>query len=275
VPLAAASRGGGRRTRLQLSHGATQRRPLEAQGRPLAAQGLPLLAQGQLLGAQGRPLEAHQQQQLSICRALFEASRWAFQDADIIKLNNATPSLRVFLTRLTRIVTFLLWKSQILDESHLGGGNLEDHSPRIAVVLHEMIGNVRISGNGSASVKPNPVFPLKKTSSSFWLNFLTEKWLQRTFHLWQVLKIHIFPNQCLSTTPPFLCHHQWWFITSKLSSNLSSSLPNWRPKINNHASVEVSYQNWSKHRSNCPLWNYTCSTRSYSCAPESLTSSDF
>jgi len=75
VPLAAASRGGGRRTRLQLSHGATQRRPLEAQGRPLAAQGLPLLAQGQLLGAQGRPLEAHQQQQLSICRALFEASR--------------------------------------------------------------------------------------------------------------------------------------------------------------------------------------------------------
>jgi len=165
-----------------------------------------------------------------------EASHWAFQDADI--------SSWITQHHHCVVASWQDWhaswpscceKSQILDEAHLGGGNLEDHSVRIALVLPEMIGIVRISYNifrisyniarisynivsisyniassSRGNVQPNPVFPLK-TPSSFWLNFSTEKWLQKTFHFWQILKIHIFPNQCLSTTHPLI-------ITSKLKT---------------------------------------------------------
>ena len=154
LPLPAASRGGGRRAWLQLPHGA-------AEGRPLGA----------------RHLLQDPQQQLFL--------------RPLIEMNNATPSLRRFLTRLTSWELLL----SFLNRSALSG----------FLTILQARRKRRLSNQIQYFLSKHPP-----------RHHLVEFFNFKANHFWQILRNHIFPpNQCLSTTHHF-DHFQikvlttWW-----------------------------------------------------------------
>ena len=138
LPLPAASRGGGRRAWLQLPHGA-------AEGRPLGA----------------RHLLQDPQQQLFL--------------RPLIEMNNATPSLRRFLTRLTSWELLL----SFLNRSALSGFLTILPAPQ----------KRRLSNQIQYFLTKHPP-----------PHHLVEFFNFKANHFWQILRIHIFPP---NNHPPF------------------------------------------------------------------------